>query len=106
MMEDPKNIAMYCDKHAPKPIKFTGDPKTLIGAHVKLRFATGVPPTAEAAKRWPSGEHMWVKVSGFDGETLTGTLDNEPVFIEDIELGDEVEFTLDEIEDVHTVGSA
>lgn len=36
------------------------------------------------------GEFMWVKVTHVEGEDLVGTLDNEPLMVEDIAYGDVV----------------
>lgn len=104
-MENPNNIQAFCAEHSPKPVTFDGDPKTLVGKHVKLAFETTEPPE-EYADRWPTKEHMWVKVKSVDGETLTGILDNEPAFLDYVELGDEITFDVNEIEDVFAEGNA
>ena len=39
-----------------------------------------------------NGERMWVKVTGRDGQTLIGALDNEPFDMPQLAVGDEVHF--------------
>jgi len=99
------NIQMLCPEHSPKPIDYDGDPVALVGRHVKLKFDTGPAPDDIPAERWPDKESMWVKVSRVDGSTLIGFLDNEPVAV-DMEVGDEVKFTVAEIVDIFAEGSA
>jgi len=45
-------------------------------------------------------ERMWVKVDHRDGDVLSGTLDNEPVDIPGLALGDSVSFRLHHIIDI------
>lgn len=88
--EDPRNIAWYCDKHAPKPIGFKGDPKTLIGKNVKRAFhcEEGI-------------EHMWVLVQSItDDNVLLGKLNNDPTYDHGIAFGDEVKVQISEIEEI------
>ena len=103
--EDKGNIRTLCAEHAPKPIDYEGDPAVLIGRYVKLGFPTGSPPDGVASERWPVRENMWVKVTRTDRDTMTGTLDNKPSFV-DMELGQEVQFIAAEIVDIFTEGSA
>jgi hypothetical protein len=90
-MEDPRNIGMVCERHAPQPGRYTGtDPKTFIGKHVKLGFPS------------KSGriEHMWVLVESVEGDELRGALANDPVLDVGFVCGDGVGFVVDEIEAV------
>lgn len=64
------------------------------GALVKLAFE----PIGDAAV---GGERMWVLVMDrFDDDSFLGKLDNQPIFIDDLEFGDIVEFSLENIIDV------
>lgn len=92
------NVATVCPNHAQKPGKYVGqDPASFIGEFVKLGFPAKW-PTGE-----PSTEHMWVRVTKLlpSGE-LQGDLNQDPVLFYDepLKCGDEVAFTVDEIEDV------
>lgn len=103
--ESSGNIRSLCATHAPKPISYDGDPAALIGRFVKLGFPTGPLPAGTPPERWPTYEHMWVKVVRVDGDTLTGVLDNEPAYAA-LKLGQEIAFAANEIEDIHAEGSA
>jgi uncharacterized protein YegJ (DUF2314 family) len=43
-------------------------------------------------------EHMWVVVTGVEDGRLVGELDNDPLFVEDIECGDRVVLDRTQIE--------
>lgn len=58
---------------------------------VKIAFA--------AAGGWP--EHMWVAVTGVDGDRLVGELDNHPVGVPDLKCGDRVELGRGQVEAVY-----
>jgi uncharacterized protein YegJ (DUF2314 family) len=45
-------------------------------------------------------EHMWVFIDGFTDNVLTGTLENEPILMMCLKMGDRVEVRLNEIEDM------
>jgi hypothetical protein len=64
----------------PDPDYTSLPPECLVGRSIKVPFQTGDSPV----------EHMWVTVSGFDGNTLIGKLDSDPVVTEDLRHGDEV----------------
>ncbi|MDA8445774.1 DUF2314 domain-containing protein [Paracidovorax valerianellae] len=63
-------------------------------AGIKLGFATGH-TDADA----PPVEHMWVGDVQFDGETVSGTLLNDPDWIASMQSGDRVSAPLAELED-------
>jgi uncharacterized protein YegJ (DUF2314 family) len=44
-------------------------------------------------------EHMWVRVTSFAEETLTGILTNEPYYVENIKVGDKVTLPIESITD-------
>ena len=91
MTKEPRsNIGLYCEKHAPKPIGFSGDPQTLVGCYVKKGFPV---ESANVEK-----EHMWVKVISVKDGVLIGTLANDPLYLIEMRCGDKVEVKLDEIE--------
>jgi uncharacterized protein YegJ (DUF2314 family) len=76
--ESPDNIRRVC-KDCMEKNKGTFDIE--IGDYVKLRFG-GIGP----------GEYMWVKVNNISGKKFVGTLDNDPVFLENVKCGDVVTF--------------
>ena len=45
------------------------------------------------------GEHMWVNDVEFDGETIYGTLVNEPDTVQNVKVGDQVSAKIDEMSD-------
>lgn len=71
-----------------------------VGDTVKLIFC----PTPEYEEEAEcGGERMWVQITGIRNDSLTGTLDNVPVvFGEFLTLGDTIDFTFDNIADIHT----
>jgi hypothetical protein len=50
-------------------------------------------------------EHMWVFIDGFTDDVLTGTLENEPILMMCLKMGDRVEVRLNEIEDMRELGT-
>ena len=44
-------------------------------------------------------EYMWLIVTEINEETVTGTLDNEPVYLRNVDAGDMVTVTLDQVND-------
>ena len=42
---------------------------------------------------------MWVEVGRFDGKTIHGKLANEPQFVSNVRLNDEVTVNLDDLND-------
>jgi uncharacterized protein YegJ (DUF2314 family) len=50
-------------------------------------------------------EHMWVFIDGFTDDVLTGTLENEPILMMCLKMGDRVEVRLNEIEDMRDLGT-
>ena len=71
----------------------TYEPKDVVGGFVKMKF------TSPCCGRV---EYMWVKVTSYNVETneYEGVLDNDPVLIRDIQCGDGIAFTLDEVIDL------
>jgi hypothetical protein len=61
--------------------------KLVVGSQVKLIFEFDN-PEAEG----PSAERMWVTVTEIDGERFQGELDNEPMHLKALKLGDPVKF--------------
>lgn len=45
------------------------------------------------------GEHMWINDVDFDGETISGTLVNEPDAVQNVKNGDRVNAKMDEMSD-------
>ena len=45
------------------------------------------------------GEHMWINDIDFDGETISGTLVNEPGAVQNVKNGDRVNAKIDEMSD-------
>ena len=45
------------------------------------------------------GEHMWINDVDFDGETISGTLVNEPDAVQNVKNGDRVSAKIDEMSD-------
>lgn len=45
-------------------------------------------------------EHMWVQITHIEDEKLVGTLDNEPIWVEQMQLGDTVKLRRTQIEAV------
>lgn len=58
---------------------------------VKLAFPLVAPGTGH--------EHMWIQVHDISGQTIRGSLDNEPRQNVGLKLGDEVAATADRIDD-------
>ena len=75
----------------PDPDYTSLPPESLVGRLIKVPFQTGDSPV----------EHMWVTVSGFDGNTLIGKLDSDPVVTDDLQHGDEVRVSRKSIVAVH-----
>jgi hypothetical protein len=63
----------------------------LVGRLIKVPFQTGDSPV----------EHMWVTVSGVDGNTLIGRLDSDPVVTDDLKYGDLVRVSRKSIVAMH-----
>lgn len=78
MTVEPQNIRVACRECIEK-IRGTFDIE--VGDYAKIRFGGDGP-----------GEYMWVKVTNVTGGKLEGTLDNDPVIIENIKCGDLVIF--------------
>jgi uncharacterized protein YegJ (DUF2314 family) len=79
-----------------------------VGDHARLIFETNTtePLTQDPQIRQrqqtigaPSGERMWVKITKRDGDQFTGTLLNDPAFIDGLIYGDEVHFSTEHIVD-------
>ncbi len=62
------------------------------GFYVKIRFTDESLTDHEINSEW-----MWVKVTEVTGNHLTGVLDNIPEFVENINFGETVFFTRDQI---------
>jgi uncharacterized protein YegJ (DUF2314 family) len=69
-----------------------------VGDYAKVIFAIPrhLVPTRHADAEWVA-ERMWVQVSAVEGEYYRGKLENEPVFIDSIALGDEIQFRANNI---------
>jgi uncharacterized protein YegJ (DUF2314 family) len=50
-------------------------------------------------------EYMWVNVTSIDGGTIRGTLDNEPVGLKGLKVGQEVELKVADVDDWLYIGS-
>lgn len=91
--ESRDNWDYVCDAHAPKSGGFVNmDPKLVLNKYVKLGFST-----SNGGK-----EHMWVLVHDYDegAKEFHGTLDNDPALDVGVKCGDQLAFTIDEIEQV------
>ena len=62
-----------------------------VGRTVKVAFAAA----------GGTAEHMWVEVTGVDGDRLVGALDNHPVIVPDLKCGDRVELGRGQVEAVY-----
>jgi len=92
------NVGSVCSEHAPKPGKYAGqEAKQFVGKIVKMGFKAFHPYTGRQTI-----EHMWVKVTRVDQNSLVGKLDNEPILVTEpyVQLGDIITLTVDQIEDV------
>ena len=86
-----KNIRVVCMRClAPKPELAAKGAQYFVGKAVKKLFTI---------------EHMWVSIDGFNGDVLTGTLDNQPCVLVGLKRGDRVEVLLNEIEEVCETGN-
>lgn len=95
MSREPRsNVFHTCAAHAarPRPELHGFPPEQYIGLFVKRAF-----PVKGVEN---SREHMWVKVTGHDGNTLIGELNNDPVYEVGYACGDEVRFEITDIEAV------
>ncbi len=92
--EENENMEYICAHHSSQRLdEFQKDwnPNTLmVGDHVKTEFE-GTTDCGESVK-----EHMWVYVTHI-GEEIEGTLDNIPVWISEMEVGDKVYVTPSEV---------
>lgn len=92
-MSELRNYGYVCKDHEPKPNpEFFDKPfDWFSGTYCKLGF-----PASEGRN-----EYMWVKVLGTETEGdetfLIGTLDNDPVYVQDYKCGDGVLFSRTEI---------
>ena len=86
-----KHIRVVCTRClAPKPELAAKGAQYFVGKAVKKLFTI---------------EHMWVSIDGFNGDVLTGTLDNQPCVLVGLKRGDRVEVLLNEIEEVCETGN-
>ena len=44
-------------------------------------------------------EYMWLLVSAIGEETVTGTLDNEPIYVRNVRVGETVTVSIDQVND-------
>lgn len=94
------NLRVFCQHHSPKAGNYTHlKPEFFIGKLVKKAF-----PITDPNSKYKV-EHMWVRVTSNDGDTLIGKLDNDPFFIpeEELKLGDEIKMKVAEVENVEGV---
>ena len=98
--DDPEMLAAYAKARtelAAKRAHFAKGVPTNEGLSVKAPF----PFTHEGAE---GIEWMWVDVVRWQGDTLEGTLDNDPIRVKDLKAGAHVKFKLDSIADFqHTL---
>lgn len=95
------NVRLVCDAHAPRAGRYTGTaPETFLGGMVKLAFKNKHPVSKKETL-----EHMWVEVIELvdegvypNGERLIGRLHSEPVLETEYVAGDELAFSVAEIE--------
>ena len=72
---------------------------------LRPHFAKGVPPDEQLGVKAPFAtddggtEWMWVDVIAFKGDTLDGTLDNDPSSVRALKIGARVKVKLDKIAD-------
>jgi len=86
-MEPLSNITFVTKGYYPDIKKYKDySPDFFIGKFVKKTFREGDMP-----------EHMWVIVKEVKDNTLIGSLDNDPYFINGLKCGDEVVVKLEEI---------
>jgi uncharacterized protein YegJ (DUF2314 family) len=89
-MEEEKNTILGCKEHFDKRMEEfqkTFDKKDIfIGCCVKRAFIEG-----------EQVEHMWVIVTEIFKDKIKGKLDNDPAFIKNTKMGDEVEVLFSEI---------
>lgn len=92
MKADPRIVQDVCAGCAPRP-----DPTLhyhpvpwYVGKHIKRAFHSDEGHV----------EHMWVKVTGANGDTLAGTLASAPTLVEYLQHGDDVSVAVTEIEAV------
>lgn len=76
--EDPGNTGMVCRDCAERN---KGTFEIKVGDYAKIRFGRDSP-----------GEYMWVKVTDVNGDRLEGTLDNDPIILENMKCGDMIIF--------------
>jgi uncharacterized protein YegJ (DUF2314 family) len=62
------------------------------GDEVKLLFRFDE-DSEDASDEEVALERMWVRITEIDGDDFRGELDNQPVAIPELQLGDEIEFT-------------
>jgi len=91
--ENPNNIVKLCAdcsdkrKHDFQDKLKKGDIEICIGDYCKICFE--------------HKEHMWVRVEKkLKGDKYSGKLDNVPVFVKSVKLGDKVDFSRKDIEDL------
>jgi uncharacterized protein YegJ (DUF2314 family) len=79
MTVEPQNIKVACRECLEKN---KGVFDIEIGDYVKIRFGEDD----------SQGEYMWIKVTNVSGDRCEGTLDNDPVIVENIKCGDIIIF--------------
>jgi len=91
-MENKQNIELIhkdCSDKRKKNFQKTFDKYSLeVGKFVKKEFREN-----------KEVEHMWVKITALKSNKLIGILDNEPILLRNLKLGDVVEVKFNEIED-------
>jgi hypothetical protein len=61
-------------------------------------YARGLEPGARFEMKTPlqstsgDGEYVWVRVTGWTGSTVRGTLLNRPLYVPGVHMGDELRF--------------
>ena len=68
-------------------------------AYDKAASKQGFTMKVKMPTRAGGAEHIWIKVTGRQGDQITGLLDNEPVDIEGVALGSKVSVKTDQVTD-------
>lgn len=83
-----------CSDHAPRAGAYVGrEGSTFVGKYVKIAFK---------CRDTHRLEHLYVKVTETYGDDhLKGNVDNDPVLNIGVKCGDEVHFTVAQVEDIY-----
>lgn len=70
-----------------------------VGDIVKLVFELDE-PKSDKEGNVVHAERMWVQVVSVSGEVLKGELDNDPIYLNKIQAGDEITFSKENVFDI------